>query len=71
MSTYQTEPLKCWGKAKELRLTYYRNYAEAHEKGGLRWSGGSWAPTSIPRGFGNDVQGLTSEPYAASIAFDR
>lgn len=71
MPRYQTEPLRCWGKAKELRLTYYKDYAEAHAKGGLRWSGGSWTPCSIPRGFGDDVYALTSEPYAASIAFDR
>ncbi|MGD9125729.1 MAG: benzoyl-CoA reductase, bzd-type, subunit O, partial [Desulfarculaceae bacterium] len=38
---------------------------------GLRWGGGSWAPCAIPRGFGDDVYGMSSEPYSASIAFDR
>ena len=33
---YPTEPLKLWGKAKQLREQYYQNYATAHERGGLR-----------------------------------
>lgn len=71
MVEYKTEPLKCWGKAKELRNQYYKDFAEAHDKGGLRWGGGSWAPSSIPRAFGDDIHGMTSEPYAASIASDK
>lgn len=68
---YPTEPLKCWGKAKELRQKYYRDYAAAHEKGGIRWSGGAHGIDAIPAGFGRDVYPLTGEPYGASIAFDR
>jgi benzoyl-CoA reductase subunit B len=68
---YPTEPLQCWNKAKELRQRYYENYAKAHEKGGIRWAGGAWAFDAIPMGLGNDVYPLTSEPYAASIAFNR
>ena len=34
MAKYKTETLKCWNKAKELRLHYYRDFAQAHEKGG-------------------------------------
>ena len=34
---YKTEPLKCWNKAKEIRLKYYKEYAEAKDNGGLRW----------------------------------
>ena len=71
MPQFQSAPLKCWDKAKELRENYYQDYVRAHDKGGLRWSGGSWAPSSIPRGFGDNIHGLTSEPYAASIAADR
>jgi benzoyl-CoA reductase subunit B len=67
---YKTEPLKLWRKAKELRLAYYKNYAKAHEKKGLRWAGGAWALDAIPHGLGDDVWSLTSEPYAASIARD-
>jgi len=71
MAKYKTEPLGSWKKTKELRLQYYKRFATAHENGGLRWGGGSWAPSSIPKAFGDDVVGLTSEPYAASIASDR
>ncbi len=68
---YKTEPLKLWNKAKELRNQYYENYAKAHEKGGLRWAGGAWALDALPRGLGDDVWSITSEPYAASVAFDK
>ncbi|MDP8228898.1 MAG: benzoyl-CoA reductase, bzd-type, subunit O [Candidatus Electryoneaceae bacterium] len=71
MPKYPTEPLKCWGKAKELRDQYYRDYANAHEHGGLRWTGGAWAFDAIPAGLGDDVYPITGEPYAASIAFNK
>ncbi|TET21149.1 MAG: benzoyl-CoA reductase, bzd-type, subunit O, partial [Candidatus Cloacimonadota bacterium] len=68
---YKTEPLRLWQKAKELRLEYYKNYAQAQDKGGLRWAGGAWTLDAIPRGLGDDVWSITSEPYAASIAFKK
>jgi len=68
---YPTEPLKTWQKAKEIRQNYYRDYAQAHEKGGIRWAGGAWSFDAIPAGLGEDVYNITSEPYAASIAFDK
>jgi benzoyl-CoA reductase subunit B len=68
---YPTEPLKCWQKAKEVRLKHYRDFAEAHEKGGLRWSGGAWSFDAIPAGLGDDIYNITSEPYGASIAFNK
>ena len=71
ITKYPTEPLKCWPKAKELRLKYYQNYAKAHERGGLRWTGGAWAFDAIPAGLGDDVYPLTGEPYGASIAHDQ
>lgn len=72
MSTrYKTEPLKCWDKAKEIRLNYYKNFATAHERGGLRWAGGAWSFDAIPAGLGDDVFPLTGEPYAASIAWNK
>jgi benzoyl-CoA reductase subunit B len=67
---YKTEPLKLWNKAKELRLKFYENYAKAHEKKGLRWAGGAWTLDAVPRGLGNDVWSITSEPYGATIAND-
>jgi len=66
---YPSEPLKCWKKAKELRLKYYRDYAEAKQKGGLRWTGGAETLEAIPYAFGDDVHVLTAEPYGASVAF--
>ncbi|MBX3647930.1 MAG: benzoyl-CoA reductase, bzd-type, subunit O [Rhodocyclaceae bacterium] len=71
MANYPTEQLKCWKKAKELREQYYINFAKAHEKGGLRWSGSAWALDAIPAGLGNDVYSLTGEPYGATIAVDK
>ena len=68
---YPTEPLKCWDKAKKIREDFYTDYAKAHEKGGLRWSGGAWSFGAIPAGLGDDVYPLTGEPYGASIAFDK
>jgi benzoyl-CoA reductase subunit B len=68
---YRTEKLKCWNEAKRLRIKYYQDYAEAHDKGGIRWAGGAWTFDAIPAGLGEDVYPLTSEPYGATIAFDR
>ena len=71
MPKYPTEPLKCWKKAKELRDKYYLDYATAHERGGLRWTGGAWSFDAIPAGLGDDVYPITGEPYAAGIAFNK
>jgi benzoyl-CoA reductase subunit B len=68
---YHTEPLKCWDKAKKTREDYYKNYAEAHEKGGIRWAGGAWSLGAVPAGLGDDVYPLTGEPYGASIAWNK
>jgi benzoyl-CoA reductase subunit B len=68
---YPTEQLKCWNRAKEIRENYYKDYAEAHDKGGIRWAGGAWSFDAVPAGLGRDVHNLTSEPYGASIAFDK
>ena len=71
MPKYPTEPLKTWKKAKEIRDNYYRNYLTAHERGGLRWTGGAWSFDAIPAGLGDDVYPITGEPYGASIAFNK
>ena len=68
---YQTEPLKCWKKAKELREKYYQDYARAKENGGLRWSGSAATMDAIPAGLGRDVHSLTGEPYGAAVSIDR
>ncbi len=71
MAKHKTEALKCWNKAKELREKYYKDYASAHDRGGIRWTGGAWSFDAIPYGLGDDVYPLTGEPYAASIAFNK
>jgi benzoyl-CoA reductase subunit B len=71
MSQYPTESLKCWKKAKELRNKFYQNFAEAREKGGLRWMGSAWAFDAVPAGLGEDVYCITGEPYGATCAFDK
>lgn len=68
---YPTEPLKLWGKAKEIRDNYYKSYRNAHEKGGLRWAGGAWGFDAVTAGLGNDVYSLTSEPYGATLAHNK
>ncbi len=68
---YETRPLESWNKAKEIRENYYRDYARAHEMGGIRWAGGAWTFGGIPAGLGDDVYSITSEPYAASIAANK
>ena len=30
---YKTQPLECWGKAKELRLRHYKGIVAARERG--------------------------------------
>jgi len=71
MGKYPTEPLKLWNKAKELRRQFYENYAQAHDKGGLRYAGGAWTFDAVPAGLGEDVYSLTSEPYGASCAYNK
>ncbi len=66
MAKYKTKGLDCWGKAKELRMNYYRDYAEAHARGALRWEGGAWTFDAIPQALEGEVHALTEEPYGAS-----
>lgn len=61
---YKTEPLKMWGKAKELRNNYYKKY---QEPGKLRWVGGAWTLDALAAGLGNDLVHLTGEPYGATV----
>ncbi len=67
MAKYKTRGLDCWGKAKELRLKYYQDYKEAHDRGALRWEGGAWSFDAIPQALEGEVHGLTEEPYGASV----
>jgi len=71
MTKYPTEQLKCWNKAKEIRENFYKNYATAKDKGGIRWAGGAWSFGAIPAGLGDDVYMITGEPYGASVAWNK
>ena len=42
MANYKAKGLDCWGRAKEPRMRYYRDYRESHDRGALCWGGGSW-----------------------------
>lgn len=66
---YETRPLDCWQKAKELRLKHYQDLATAKEKGKLLVCGGGHAFPSLPAGLG-EYEHLAGEPYAASIGAD-
>ncbi|MDP2729725.1 MAG: benzoyl-CoA reductase, bzd-type, subunit O [Dehalococcoidales bacterium] len=70
MAKYQTKLLDCWGRAKELRMEYYKDYMEAHDRGALRWEGGTWSFDAVPQALEGEVHGLTEEPYGASVAVD-
>jgi benzoyl-CoA reductase subunit B len=71
MAKYRTKGLECWGRAKELRMRYYKDYAEAHDRGALRWEGGAWSFDAIPQALEGEVHVLTEEPYGASVGADR
>jgi benzoyl-CoA reductase subunit B len=67
MGKYKTEPLKCWGKAKELRLGVYEGLKKARDEGTMIVAGGTESALAIPAGF--DMDFLGGEPYGASCAF--
>lgn len=67
MAKYKTKGLDCWGRAKELRMKYYQDYKEAHDRGALRWEGGAWTFDAVPQALEGEVHGLTEEPYGASV----
>jgi benzoyl-CoA reductase subunit B len=71
MAKYQTEPLKCWDKAKQLRKKFYKDFEQAKDKHGIRVMGSAWALDAVPMGLGKDVYWITGEPYGASCAFNR
>jgi benzoyl-CoA reductase subunit B len=71
MADYKTEPLKLWNRAKEIRSDFYKRYATAHDRGALRIAGGAWTFDAVPAGLEGEVAFLTSEPYGASLAFNK
>ena len=67
---YKLEPIKVWGKAKELRKEFYRGFLGAKENGGIRYAGGAVAFHALTQGLGRDVYNLTGEPYGATCAWN-
>jgi len=67
MGLHKTEPLKCWGKAKELRLSVYEGIQKARDEGTMLVAGGTESAIAIPAGF--DMDFLGGEPYGASCTF--
>ena len=67
MAKYKTKGLDCWGRAKELRMKYYQDYKEAHDRGALRWEGGAWTFDAVPQALEGEIHALTEEPYGASV----
>ena len=64
---YQTKPLDCWPRAKELQRQYFLDYMNANDNQGLRLSGGTLAMGAVSAGLGADVYRLAMEPYAAIV----
>ncbi len=63
MARYQTEPLKCLRKAKELRDGLYKQIAKARDDGRMIVAGGAESAIALAAGF--DMEFLAGEPYAA------
>ncbi|MFC2070185.1 2-hydroxyacyl-CoA dehydratase, partial [Chloroflexota bacterium] len=64
---YETRPLDCWEKAKELRQNHYRDVWEAKEKGKILITGAESSFLPLPAGLG-DFEFLGGEPFSASSA---
>ncbi|MCJ7595334.1 MAG: hypothetical protein MUO52_11250, partial [Desulfobacterales bacterium] len=65
--TYKTAPLRCWNKAKEIRMNIYQEIAEAKQRGKILIGGGAESLIAIPTGFDHAM--LVGEPYGAAIAY--
>ncbi len=67
MKIFKAEPLKCWGKAKELRADLYTRLAQARDNGTIIVGGGTESMLALPAGY--DMEFLGGEPYGASCTF--
>lgn len=67
---YKSEPLKCWQRAKELRLMIYKELAEANSQGKIVVAGGTEGFAScLPTGLGEHVY-IGGEAYGATLGAD-
>ncbi len=69
LKKYETRPLSCWGKAKELRYNFFKEFITAREKGKYVSLGGTLWLDSLLAGVG-DVLHLGGEIYGATIGSD-
>lgn len=66
---HKTAPLQSWQKAKELRVSHYREVMEARDKGKIIVTGGAEGFMALPSGMPNSIF-LASEPIGATIGSD-
>lgn len=66
---YQTKPLECWQRAKELRIEHFHEITTARDQGKLVVTGGADGFMALPAGLGDYVY-LSGEPYGASVGTD-
>ncbi|MEE8473313.1 MAG: benzoyl-CoA reductase, bzd-type, subunit O [Dehalococcoidia bacterium] len=66
---YETRPLECWQKAKELRTNYFKSIMTAKEDGKLLAMVDSGSFLELPAGLGDYVP-FEGHPYAASVGAD-
>ena len=65
-TTYATEPLVTYSKAKEVRLRHFREVMSAKEEGKILTVGNMHAPKEILSGFGDFVH-MAGEPWAVFV----
>ncbi len=67
---YETRPLECWQKAKELRMKQWQDIMTAGENKKLLVSGMVNGAAPLVMGLGDDVEYMASEPLSATTLAD-
>ncbi|MFQ5826934.1 MAG: 2-hydroxyacyl-CoA dehydratase subunit D, partial [Dehalococcoidia bacterium] len=67
---YETRPIECWQRAKELRMKQWQDIVTAREKNRLLVSGMVNGAAPLAMGLGDDVEYMASEPLSASTLAD-
>ncbi len=67
---YETRPVQCWGKMKELRRKHFRHIWQAHEQGEIITVGMSESFLALPAGLGHYASSSYG-PYFTGIMRDR
>jgi len=70
IARWETRPLQCWQKAKELRLNFYKEFLTAHQEGKIVNVACGLVPQALLAGFGDFIH-LQGEPYGASCGFNQ